>query len=565
MIPNFSDISVTEPDLDTLSKTYSALRDTLSNPSADPNPALQEWDELRRTTATWIHLTELRFNQDTTNEEFVRQQKRCDELMPQLTELDINLKKLILEGPHRETLEQELGQQAFAIWKSETLAFDPAIKDDLVEESRLTSEYNSLLSSAKLSFNGETLNHEGIDKFKFDPDRNVRHAALQVKWQWFDENAEQLDQLFDQIVKCRHKMAVQLGFSDYRELGYLNRCRVDYGLSDVENYRNQVKDVVVPFCERLITQKKETLGLEQVMFWDESVHSNQGNPTPNGDHDWMMERATEMFWNISDSMGAFFEMMTSKELLDLKNREGKGGGGFCTDLPEYGLPFIFANFNGTADDVRVFTHEVGHAFQGFCSREQKIYDYVWPTYESCEIHSMGLEFMTFPHMEKFFGTTANQFCREHVIDSFLFFPYGVAVDHFQHLVYESPQASPAERHQMWKEMEATYLPWRDHGDLPYLPQGGRWQLQRHIFMYPFYYIDYTLALACALQLWKKSCSDFGSTLKEYESLCQKGGTLPFQQLTQSAQLKSPFEAGVLAESVAFAEQFLEPVSKPSID
>ena len=556
MVKTYADISATQPELDELSKQYSVIRDHLSDPREDPIKTVEQWDTLRRKISTWQNLVELKFNQDTTNPKFIADREACDELSPQLTELDVSIKRILLDGPHRQRLQKEFGEQAFALWKSETLAFDPEIKLDLVEESRLAAEYNSLLSSAKLEFDGQVFNHEGIDQFKFDADRTRRYDSMQVKWKWFEENRERLDDIFAKLVLLRDSMAKTLGFDNYVGMGYQRMCRVDYNREDVAFYRNQVAQHVVPFCSSLMSDRATTLGIDKVMMWDESVHSTAGNPKPLGDHDWMIDRAKEMFDEMSPALGRFFRLMVQGELIDLKNRDTKGGGGFCTDFPEYGLPFIFANFNGSADDVRVFTHEMGHAFQGFCSRNQKIYDYVWPTYESCEIHSMGLEFMSFPHMKKFFGQAGDQFCHEHVIDSFMFFPYGVAVDHFQHLVYENPRATGDDRMDMWKEVEALYLPWRDCGDLPHVTVGGRWQLQRHIYMYPFYYIDYTLALACALQFWMKSQADFSGTLVDYEKLCVRGGEAPFRGLAESAGLESPFSEGVLQKCVSFAKDYL---------
>lgn len=288
------------------------------------------------------------------------------------------------------------------------------------------------------------------------------------------------------------------------------------------------------------------------MFWDEGVFDPQGNPDPQGDHDWMIERATEMFDEIDGGPGEFFRLMVECDLMDLKNRASKAGGGFCTDFPSYGLPYIFANFNGTKGDVEVFTHEIGHAFQGYSSREQPLHDYLFPTYESCEVHSMGLEFLTWPHMEKFFGGQAERFRKIHLIQSLLFLPYGVAVDHFQHLVYSNPEASPDER----REMECTYLPSRDCGDLPHLPEGGQWQMQRHIYLSPFYYIDYTLALTCALQFWVRSRADMAESMAAYVALCKRGGDAPFRELASSAGLNSPFEAGYLRDVVQQARTFL---------
>jgi M3 family oligoendopeptidase len=248
--------------------------------------------------------------------------------------------------------------------------------------------------------------------------------------------------------------------------------------------------------------------------------------------------------------------MHEGSFLDLKNRDGKAGGGFCTSFPSHGMPFIYANFNGTKGDVEVFTHEVGHAFQCYQSRAKPLFEYLWPTFESCEIHSMSLEYLTWPHMEKFFGDGAERFRRIHLMQGMLFLPYGVAVDHFQHLVYASPGATPAERYKMWQEVERLYLPSVNYGDLPHAGEGGRWQYKRHIYLSPFYYIDYTLALTCALQFWLRSRQDPSGTMKAYVALCGRGGEAPFRELARSAGLKSPFEPGCLKDVVAQARATL---------
>jgi M3 family oligoendopeptidase len=221
------------------------------------------------------------------------------------------------------------------------------------------------------------------------------------------------------------------------------------------------------------------------------------------------------------------------------------------------MPFVYANFNGTKGDVEVFTHEIGHAFQNYSSRHQAPIDYIWPTMESCEIHSMSLEFLTWPQMDRFFGEEdAERFRKMHLADGLLFLPYGVAVDHFQHEVYSNPGASPAQRHEMWQEMERTYLPWRDWGDLAHPAMGGRWQLQRHIYGVPFYYIDYTLAQTCAMQFLTRAEVDRAGAMEAYVALCKRGGQAPFQQLARSAGLKSPFDEGCLAQVVSQARALL---------
>lgn len=556
MLRHFSEIQTSAPDLDQLSHEYATYRDALSRPGTNPEKTIRQWDRTRRKTLTWQHLVELQFNQDTSDPLRSERMKQCDRLSPQLIELDNSIKDLALHGPHREQLLSSFGSQVFELWKAECLAFAPAIKDHLVAEADLVADYNSLLSSARIGFHQQTWTLEGIDQFRFSHDRDLRHGSMQAKWEWLGQQGQQLDDQFAQLVRLRDTMAKTLGFGDYREMGYLKRCRIDYGPDDVESFRNQVRAHVIPFCQELLGERARKMGIDQVMFWDESVHSTRKPPAPGGDHRWILEHAGPMFTELCPQIGDFHAMMCQMDLFDLPNRPNKAGGGFCTDFPEHGIPYIFANLNSTADDVRVFIHEMGHAYQGFCSRNQPLYEYVWPTYETCEIHSMGLEFMAFPVVEHLIPVDSDRYCREHVIDSFLFLPYAVAVDHFQHRVYETPSATPNERLAMWKEMERLYLPWRDYGDLPRLPEGGRWQLQRHIYMEPFYYIDYALALCCALQLWRGSRKNMPETLSRYQFLCDAGGTLPCQTLVSTAGLDSPFAERTVAECVATARSFL---------
>ena len=518
---------------------------------------MQDWDKLRREIETWSALVYLRFNQDTGNAEYKAEREYCDELSPRLTDLDVRIKRLLLASSHRAALEQKFGKQAFALWEADIMAFDPKIEQHLVRENKLQAEYGELTAAAQVEFRGEKHNLSGIVKFREAADRRTRHDAEAVRWQWFADNRPVLDRIFDDLVKLRHEMACQLGHKDYIELGYKRMKRVDYSQADVEQFRAEVRQHLVPLGVELRQRQTKSLGVDKLMFWDDAVYDLAGNPAPKGDHDWMVERAQKMFDAMHPDLASFFRLMREAKLTDLKNRDRKSPGGFCTSFPMYGLPYIFANFNGTKHDVEVFTHEMGHAYQGYQSRHQPLIDYLWPTYESCEIHSMGLEFLTWPQMEQFFEGDADRFRRIHLTQGLLFIPYGVAVDHFQHLVYAKPDATPAERHAMWQEMERTYLPWRDYGDLPHLPSGGFWQFQRHIYLSPFYYIDYTLAQTCALQLWVRAQKDAKGTLDAYNALCARGGEAPFQDLAKSAGLVSPFQAGCLRDVAAQARKVLD--------
>lgn len=561
-VPHATEMEIAAPDFDGLAQRYAALEDRLTG-AADAGArlaAIRDWDGLRRELDTWRSLTHLRFNQETDNDGFRLARERCDELTPRITRLDVSLKRRLLASPHRPELEERLGRQAFALWESDVMAFEPAIEEDLVAEARLEAAYVELLASARIRFRGQDLNLPEIRRYATGPDRDTRHEAERARWAWFTNNAPALDEHFDGLVRLRTTMARKLGLASYVELGYRRMQRIDYNADDVARFREQVTRHVVPLAVALRQRQATRLGLERLSFWDEGVHDSAGNPEPRGDHDWMLARAQEMFDEMHPELASFFAMMQDRGLLDLQARDGKSDGGFCTGFPRWGVPFIFGNFNGSKADVEVFTHESGHAFQFYRSSNMELLDYVWPTAESCEVHSMGLEFLTWSHMERFFGDHADRFRENHLTDALLFLPYGAAVDHFQHLVYERPDASPDERRQMWQRMERTYLPWRRYQDLDHPAAGGFWQLQRHIYINPFYYIDYCLAQTCALQLWIHAQKDADATLDAYVALCNRGGQLPFQALVRSAGLASPFDEGVLARVVDQAQTVLKTLS-----
>ncbi len=555
----FEDIQANEPDTDALASAYDALlAEVTAATDADAAAALVDrWDGLRREWSTWSAMAGLRFRQDTTDAEAKATRERADALAPVVKEHNTRVKLALLEHPLRPQLEERIGAHAFSLWEADVAAFKPEIADLLVKESALDSEYVSLLSDARVSVRGEEYNLSELGKLTTSADRELRHEANLARSQWVLESAGELDRIYDELVKTRHEMATTLGYENYIELGYKLMQRVDYDQADVESWRQEVLELVVPLATELHARQREVLGLETLYAWDEPVHSLEGNPAPAGDHDWMVERAIEMFDDLGHGMGEFFRDMATKGYIDLKARQGKAGGGFCTSFPSVGMPYVFANFNGTKGDVIVFTHEMGHAFQNF-SASDKIVDYQWPTYEAAEIHSMSLEFLTWPQMDRFFeGSEAERYRQIHLIEGLLFLPYGVAVDHFQHLVYARPEATPAERLEMWREVEALYMPWRNWGDLDFGAQGRRWQLQGHIFSVPFYYIDYTLAQSVALQFWLKAEADFDGAMNDYVALCKRGGESSFQELVRSAGLMPPFQRGCLSDVITRSRDALE--------
>jgi M3 family oligoendopeptidase len=551
----FSDITEPRPTQASLAAAYAGINAALDRGSRAA--ALADWDCLRRHYDTWSALVHLRFAQDTADATAKADRDYADSLAPEAAELEVALKRRLLADTDQPSLAAIVGAHALRLWETDVTTFDPAIKADLEEESRVGARYTELLASAKLDFAGQTLNLAGIGPYLEDPDRETRHQAEQVRWGFFEANAAELDDLYDQLVRLRQGMARKLGLQTFTPLGYRLLRRVDYGPDDVARYRQEVVRHVVPLVARLLEARRIQNGWDRLRFWDESLIDPAGNPKPIGGVDVLVERAQAMFDGMDSRLAGFYRIMRQGNFMDLRNRPGKAGGGFCTSFPSVGVPYIFANFNGTNADIGVFTHEMGHAFQNWESRHQPGVDYLWPTMEAAEIHSMGLEFLTYPGIGWLVGDdAAERFRRMHLIGALTFLPYGVCVDHFQHEVYANPDASPAERHAMWQRLEKLYLPWSDYGDIAFLQKGGRWQAKPHIYGSPFYYIDYTLAQCCAMQFWVKSRHDYAATLEAYVRLSGRGGSAPFQELVRSVGLVSPFAEGALADVVREAEAVL---------
>lgn len=546
---HFAEITAAPPDFERTRKYYDEMTAQLES-AQNLDEALDvfmRWDAARRDFLSWSSLTDLQFQQDTGSAQFKAATDLLNALRPKMEGLDVALKRKFLSSPLRPGLERQLGEYVFARWQTEVTAYDPVIEPFAVKEAKLQDEYVELLAQATFEFRGQRLNLPQMSKFAEDPDRGVRREASAEKWAFFSRNQDRLDGIYDALVHVRTEMAHELDYHNFIELGYRRLTRTDYGPAQVAGYREEIVREIVPLAQRIVAQQARDLRIDRVMLWDEHVFEREGAPKPPQEYDGMVRAAREAFNGLGTEIGGFAELMIQRDLLDLQARGGKAGGGFCTSFPTYGVPYIFANFNGTTHDVNVLVHEMGHAFQNYSSREIPISDYLWPTYEACEVHSMSMEFFTWPQLERFFGADAQRYRIQHLKSSILFLPYGAAVDHFQHFVYEHPDVSPADRHAFWKQLEATYLPWRRYDGIEHLDRGGYWQLQRHIYLMPFYYIDYTLAMCCALQFWSRSLDDYESALRDYRELCRKGGRLPFQALMRSAGLHSPFDPSVLHE------------------
>ena len=558
---NFNNYKYEHLDLEKIKGEFSELIDSFEK-AENVEGQIEAFDKiikLRNHIETMQTLVSIRHSIDTNDEFYDKENEYMDEISPILFGFTNDFYKALVNSKFKEELIKKYGKLLFDLAENTLKVFSNEIIPDAQEENRLSSKYSKLIASAKIDFDGKELNLSQMVPYTQSKDRNVRIEAAKKVAQFFAENQEEFDNIYDSLVKVRTKMAQKMGYKNYVEFGYKQLSRLEYDAKMVEGYRKQVLENIVPLHTELRKRQEKRLGVEKLRFYDEAIKFNSGNADPHGSPEWILNHGKTMYKELSKETDEFFTFMTENNLLDLLSKKGKMSGGYCTYIPEHKAPFIFANFNGTAHDIDVLTHEAGHAFQVYQSRGFDVPEYLWPTYEACEIHSMSMEFLTWPWMKLFFENDTEKYKFIHLSEALLFIPYGVTVDEFQHWVYENPEVTPQERREKWLEIEKKYLPTRDYGEVNELKNGIFWFRQGHIFSSPFYYIDYTLAQVCAFQFWIKSREDREKAWQDYLNLCKLGGSKSFFQLMKSANLKNPFEEGTLAAVIPKIKEYLDSV------
>ena len=557
----FNEYKYEHLDLEKIKKEFSELIESFEkaeNVEGQVN-AFDEIIKLRNHIETMQTLVSVRHSIDTNDEFYDKENEYMDEISPILFGFTNDFYKALVNSKFKDELIQKYGKFLFDLAENTLKTFSPEIIPDAQEENRLSSKYSKLIASAKIDFDGKELNLSQMVPYTQSKDRNIRIEAAKKVAQFFAENQDEFDNIYDSLVKVRTRMAQKMGYKNFVEFGYKQLSRLEYDAKMVEDYRKQVLENIVPLHTELRERQKKRLGVDKLKFYDEAIKFNSGNADPHGSPEWILNNGKTMYKELSKETDEFFTFMTENNLLDLLSKKGKMSGGYCTYIPEHKAPFIFANFNGTSHDIDVLTHEAGHAFQVYQSRGFEVPEYLWPSYEACEIHSMSMEFLTWPWMDLFFENDTDKYKFIHLSEALLFIPYGVTVDEFQHWVYENPEATPKERREKWIEIEKKYLPTRDYGEVEELKNGIFWFRQGHIFSSPFYYIDYTLAQVCAFQFWIKSRENREKAWQDYLNLCKLGGSKPFFELMKSTNLKNPFEEGTLAFVIPKIKEYLDNV------
>lgn len=556
----FSEMHYERPDFEKYRNEAESIKEDFSKADsfADADAAFLRWDRLNSHVDTMMSLAYVRNTIDTTDEFYEKEVEYIDETSPLFAELGLSFTRLLVESRFRPQLEEKYGRLLFINSEIALNSFSGEIIPETQETNKLETAYQKLLASAQIEFEGEKRTIPQMQPFKESADDDVRRKAWIAEGEFYCGHGEELDTIYDKMVHLRDKMAKKLGYDNFIKLGYLQMTRNCYTPENIARFRKAVVKYIVPIADRLYRNQAKRTGMPYPLsFADAALKFRDGNPRPQGSADDIINTGRELYHELSPETAEFIDLMLENELMDVLSKKGKAGGGYCTQLADYKVPFIFSNFNGTSDDVEVITHEAGHAFAYYIARDIVPSDNQSPTLEACEIHSMTMEFFGWKKSDEFFGKDAAKFRYSHLFSALTFIPYGTMVDHFQHIVYENPDITPSQRHEIWRGLLGQYMPWLKLDGSPFYGEAKGWQRQMHIYENPFYYIDYCLAQTAALEFWVLMQESHELAWERYMKLVRMAGKQTFTELVSTAGLKSPFDSEALREVAESAQHWLE--------
>ncbi len=552
----FCDMPYTRPDIDGLKEKLKNVKEKIEK-ATTVHEVICAYDEVSEASEEYSTMGSLAYVRHTVNTEdefYEAENDFFDQIGPTVTDHFQDINKAMLASPFRAELDAHFGPLLLKNIEISVRCFSPEIIHLAAEENKLQSEYQKLFASATVEWEGETLPLPMLTKYKTAADREVRKKAFMLDAEFFDAHRGEFDTLYDKLVKLRNKQARMLGYKNFIQMGYDRLGRNCYGPEKVAAFRNQIEKHIVPVVSKIKEAQKKRIGVEEIYLYDNAVMFKEGNVNPKCSSDELLAAAIDMYREMSSETAEFINFMQENELYDLLSKKGKAPGGYCTDFSLYKAPFIFSNFNGTSGDVEVLTHEAGHALAYYtAARKGIIPDYISPTIEACEVHSMSMEFLTAPWHERFFGDETERYEYFHAADALSFIPYGCMIDEFQHIMYENEDLTPDQRNEVWLELEKKYRPHLNVSDLPFYSRGAGWQHQLHVYLYPLYYIDYCMAQTVAFQFFAESLTDWKKAFEKYLAFIHGAGTKTFEDLVLGADMRLPYQEGCLkgtAENVA---------------
>ncbi len=427
------------------------------------------------------------------------------------------------------------------------------------ELQALNARYSKLTGGMTVVWEGREIPIPQLGPFLLDSDRSVRERAWRLQFQPYIAHRDEIADIFDAQLEGRQRLARNAGFPNFRDYMFAALHRYDYTPADCEAFHASVEQTFAPATARRHERRKARMGLASLRPWD-LAPDPEGRPplTPYDSVDDLNAKSEAIFARVDPAFGEEFSIMRREGLLDLDSRKGKQPGGFCNTYPYRKRPFIFMNASGVSNDVQILIHEAGHAFHGFAAAHLP-FVHAWdPGEEMDEVASMSMELLTAPHLSEagggFYTADEHRRARIEQLDALLTrFTWIPTIDAFQHWLYTDPAATDRDARdekivELWERFEPG-LDWSGLDD----ERAARWHRQLHIFLYPFYYIEYAIAQLGALQVWRNSLHDEAKAIASYRDALVLGGTRPLPELYAAAGARLIFDVEGMAELVALIE------------
>jgi M3 family oligoendopeptidase len=517
----------------------------------------QDWNELKSYISSEASRIGHEFNKNMADKKLEATEKYINEkLVPVVTEPEFILTKAFLDTKHRPALAKRFGEQLVPTYQTQIKPLDPVNTKLRVQSTKLSTKYEKILAKAQITVNGKKYNSWEARALGFSADASIRKKSYYARVRWYLNRRDKLADIYDKLVSLRTQMAKNVGYPNYIPLAYENMGRTDYSPKEIKKFRDSVKKYMAPLWHELALNQARTIGTKELKPWDQLYHPEYTLPVGSAPVDKQFCTVQKIFNQLSPRLGKHFKSMVNDDMIDLKTRPNKRTGAYCTHFSDEQKVALLCNSTGDADDIRVLTHEMGHAFQGLESMHIEAVDLQNPTYDLCEVHSMGMEFLVLPYLNDLFGKeNADKFAKERWQEAIYTLCYICVVDEFQHWVYENPKSGAVARDKKWGELYDKYLPGIDFKGIEDYKK-ARWYMQTHIFSAPFYYIDYALAETGAMQLAMMDSSNHKMALDVYINLCRIGGTKSILKAFKEAGLLSPFDPKIIKSLADYTKKQL---------
>jgi oligoendopeptidase F len=477
---------------------------------------------------------------------------------PHLKPRQFALEKIYVAHPQRE----KLPKQRFEVFdrdvKNHVELFRPENVALETEEAKLSQQYQKLIGAQTVTFRGEEKTLVQMGRYLEEPDRALRQEAWELVAKRRLQDVDKGEEIFDALIQLRQQIAKNAGFDNYRDYAFCQKGRFDYTPENCLQFHDAVAGEIVPAVREIQNERRRQLKLEKLRPWDLAVDPQNRPPLkPFAEVGEMVSRSQKIFNRLDAELAAGFQQMQDLKLLDLDNRKGKAPGGYQSTLPEARVPFIFMNAVGLQRDVDTLLHEAGHAFHAQATRNEDLHAYRGAPIEFCEVASMAMELLGSEFLEEFYSTPeANRARKTHLEGIIGFFPWMATVDAFQHWIYTHAGHTRAER-------KAAYLKLMDRfgGDVDWTgfeeARAYSWHRQLHIFLHPFYYVEYGIAQLGALQVWANSKANKAKALNDYKKSLALGGSRPLPELFSAAGCKFQFDAATIKPLIQLANSELK--------